>query len=82
MQSNRQSYSGVPWSQSLKIFCEYLKGSLTRPELGFPATFCWLGGGEYPPLLPNFKTNWRSEERRAAIESSQREDSNAILKFS
>ena len=55
---------------------------LTRPELGSPATFRWLGGGANIAPLPNFRTNRRSEEREAAIESSQREDSNAILKFS
>ena len=40
------------------------------------------GGGANIAPLPNFRTNRRSEEREAAIESSQREDSNTILKFS
>ena len=42
------------------------------------------GGGEwvYPPTPSNFRTNRRSEERGAAIESCQRGCSNAILKFS
>ena len=40
------------------------------------------GGGAYIAPLPYFRTNRRIEECEAAIESSQREDSNAILKFS
>ena len=55
---------------------------LARAELGSPAALRWLGGGAYIAPLPNFRTNWRSEEPEAAIESSQREDSNTILKFS
>ena len=39
------------------------------------------GGGVYRPL-PYFRTNRRSEETEAAIESFQQGDSNAILKFS
>ena len=58
---------------------------LTCAELGSPANLRWLwGGGEYraPPPLSNFRTIMPSAKREAAIESSQREDSNAILKFS
>ena len=42
-----------------------------RAELGSPANSRWRGGRVYRPLC-NFLTNWRSEEREAAIESSQR----------
>ena len=61
---------------------------LTRAELKLPASWDLshlplAGGGEaYIAPLSNLRTNRRSEEREAAIESSQREDSNAILKFS
>ena len=45
-----------------------------------PPSVVW--GGAYIAPLPNFRTNRRIEEREAAIESSKREDSNEILKFS
>ena len=40
------------------------------------------GGGVYRLPPSNFRTNGRSEKRETAIKSSQRGDSNAILKFS
>ena len=53
----------------------------TNPRpLGFSAERAPLGGGAYsapPPHLPNSRTNRRSEAGEAAIESPEREDSNA-----
>ena len=40
------------------------------------------GGGQILPPLPNSRTNRRSEAGEAAIESPEREDSNALQKFS
>ena len=56
---------------------------LTSPgAAGVSSHLPLAGGGEYIAPLPNFRTNRRIEEREAVIKSSQREDSNAILKFS
>ena len=49
--------------------------SRTRPAGGGGGRFC-------PPPLPNSRTNRRSEAGEAAIESPEREDSNAHYKFS
>ena len=49
---------------------------LTRAPLGYSAERAPLGGHILPPL-PNSRTNRRSEAGEAAIESPEREDSNA-----
>ena len=49
---------------------------LTRAPLGYSAERAPLGGQILPPL-PNSRTNRRSEAGEAAIESPEREDSNA-----
>ena len=50
---------------------------LTRAPLGYSAERAPLGGGQILPPLPNSRTNRRSEAGEAAIESPEREDSNA-----
>ena len=51
---------------------------LTRAPLGYSAERAPLGGRFCPPPpLPNSRTNRRSEAGEAAIESPEREDSNA-----
>ena len=51
---------------------------LTRAPLGYSAERPrWGGGGQILPPLPNSRTNRRSEAGEAAIESPEREDSNA-----
>ena len=51
---------------------------LTRAPLGYSAERAPLGGGAYSaPPLPNSRTNRRSEAGEAAIERSERADSNA-----
>ena len=55
---------------------------LTRAPLGYSAERTPLGGGQILPPLPNSRTNRRSEAGEAAIESPEREDSNAHWKFS
>ena len=56
-----------------------LARGLTRAPLGYSAERAPLGGGGRfcPPPLPNSRTNRRSEAGEAAIESPEREDSNA-----
>ena len=51
---------------------------------GSPATFHWgwAEGGCFTPSPSNFQTTWQNEAREAAIESSQRGDSDVVLKFS
>ena len=49
---------------------------LTRAPLGYSAERAPLGGADSAPL-PNSRTNRRSEAGEAAIESPEREDSNA-----
>ena len=52
--------------------------NLTRAPLGYSAERAPLGGGgQILPPLPNSRTNRRSEAGEAAIESPEREDSNA-----
>ena len=53
--------------------------NLTRAPLGYSAERAPLGAGGQilPPPLPNSRTNRRSEAGEGAIESSEREDSNA-----
>ena len=52
--------------------------ALTRAPLGYSAERAPLGGGgRFCPPLPNSRTNRRSEAGEAAIESPEREDSNA-----
>ena len=55
--------------------------SLARATLESPATFRWLGGGDFATTC-NFRTDGRSVAQEAAIRGSQRVDSNEILKFS
>ena len=62
----------------LMLICMYLNPGGAGVSSHIPLAG---GGGVYRPLS-NFRTNRRSEEREAAIESSQRDDSNEILKFS
>ena len=51
---------------------------LTRAPLGYSAERAPLGGGaDSAPPLPNSRTNRRSEAGETAIESPEREDSNA-----
>ena len=51
---------------------------LTRAPLGYSAERAPAGGGQILlPPLPNSRTNRRSEAGEAAIESPEREDSNA-----
>ena len=51
---------------------------LTRAPLGYSAERAPLGGGGADSApLPNSRTNRRSEAGEAAIESPEREDSNA-----
>ena len=51
---------------------------LTRAPLGYSAERAPLRGGQIlPPPLPNSRNNRRSEAGQAAIESPEREDSNA-----
>ena len=52
-------------------------GPLTRAPLGYSAEHAPLGGTDSAPPLPNSRTNRRSEADEAAIESPEREDSNA-----
>ena len=54
--------------------------NLTRAPLGYSAERAPLGGGggRFCPPLPNSRTNRRSEAGEAAIESPEREDSNAL----
>ena len=50
---------------------------LIREPLGYSAERAPLGGGADSAPLPNSRTNRRSEAGEAAIESPEREDSNA-----
>ena len=64
----------------LHIFFIYQKRlrPLTRAPLGYSAERAPLGGGGADSApLPNSRTNRRSEAGEAAIESPEREDSNA-----
>ena len=52
----------------------------TRAPLAYSAERSPLaGGGQILPPLPNSRTNRRSQAGEAAIESPEREDSNAYL---
>ena len=68
------------WSDLLLVaesVAEYV-ANLTRAPLGYSAERAPLGGGgQILPPLPNSRTNRRSEAGEAAIESPEREDSNA-----
>ena len=56
--------------------CIVYQCMLTRAPLEYSAERAPLGGGDSAPL-PNSQTNRRSEAGEAAIESPEREDSNA-----
>ena len=58
-------------------FEQCISCALTRAPLGYSAERAPLGGWHILPPLPNSRTNRRSEAGEAAIESPEREDSNA-----
>ena len=80
--SRREKRDGVERFPQHLLVQKLFKNKLTGAELGSPASFrCLVGGGRISPPPSNFRTNRRSEKREAAIESSQRGDSNAIFKL-
>ena len=67
-----------PLSQISITYLSSLLLKLTRAPLGYSAERAPLGGGGADSApLPNSRTNRRSEAGEAAIESPEREDSNA-----
>ena len=76
-------YKFIPYSHRNQMYFA-IGLLLTCAELGSPAYLRWLGSGRIspPPPLSNVRTTRRSAKREAALESSQRGDPNAILKFS
>ena len=70
----------MPLSYRMSTYWIWMKSALTlltRAPLGYSAERAPLGGGQILPPLPNSRTNRRSEAGESAIESPEREDSNA-----